>query len=482
MTSTDLVVVLPGITGSTLGVRGDDGSPAGDNLIWAPSAGAVWKLLSGGNSILKYALPDGIGDDHPGDGVEPIALMPDVHALPGIWTPIKGYDVLVRALEELGHRRDNGAKPANLLTFPYDWRLSNRYNGERLGAVVEPALEKLRAQGGQYADARAVFVCHSMGGLVARWYIEKCGGAEVTRKLITLGTPWRGATDALEQLVNGVRKGVGPLSIDLTAFSRSMPSLFQLLPEYACISKGADFAKTTEISLPEISTTMVADAMAFHTDLQAAERDRAASRDTAHMIVGTRQPTKTTVTLHDGKAVTAETFGGDNDYGDGTVTLTGAVGLGEALDTNRAVRVPDQHTNLQGNQFALDQIREILTAKPVRRRDMRTVSVRAMVPDLVTSGHLKVSFDLEADRAGTAGGAVDVGADPPREQVQVTVRSEKGAVLGVSEPKLRAGHGAASFEGLPPGTHTVTIGGATPGSTVRDVTSTTVIWPQAVRR
>jgi hypothetical protein len=25
--------------------------------------------------------------------------------------------------------------------------------------------------------------------VVARWYIEQCGGAEVTRKLITLGTP-----------------------------------------------------------------------------------------------------------------------------------------------------------------------------------------------------------------------------------------------------------------------------------------------------
>ena len=34
MTSNDLVVVLPGITGSTLGVRGADGSPASENLIW----------------------------------------------------------------------------------------------------------------------------------------------------------------------------------------------------------------------------------------------------------------------------------------------------------------------------------------------------------------------------------------------------------------------------------------------------------------
>ena len=70
--------------------------------------------------------------------------MPDVHVLPGIWTPIRGYDVLVDSLEKLGYRRDNGPKPPNLIAFAYDWRLSNRYNGERLKTVVEPALERRR--------------------------------------------------------------------------------------------------------------------------------------------------------------------------------------------------------------------------------------------------------------------------------------------------------------------------------------------------
>jgi pimeloyl-ACP methyl ester carboxylesterase len=473
MTSNDLVVVLPGITGSTLGVRGDDGSPASENLIWAPRAGAVWKMLTGGRSILKKALPEGIGDDHPDDGVEPVALMPDVHVLPGIWTPIRGYDVLVGALEKQGYQRGTGGKPATLIPFAYDWRLSNRYNGARLGTVVEPALEQLRAQGGAYADAKVVFVCHSMGGLVARWYIEKCGGAEVTRKLITLGTPWRGATDALTQLVNGVKKGIGPLSIDLTDFSRSMPSLFQLLPEFACISSAGGYAKTTEVSVPNVSTAMVADAMAFHTDLQTAEAGRPESRTSAHMLVGIRQPTATTVQLSGGTATAYQDFGTDNDFGDGTVPLTGAVGLGEALDTNLAVRVPDQHTNLQCNQLVLDQVQEILTAQPVRRREITDTNVRAVVPDLVVQGKpLKVAFDLESE---------DPGADPPRKAVTVTVRSEEGAVLATAEPSTRDGQGVASFAELPPGTHTVIVSGAGPSSTVRPVTSTTLVWPRPTR-
>ena len=471
MTSNDLVVVLPGITGSTLGVKGDDGSPASDNLIWAPSAGAVWKLLTGGPSILDKVLPEGIGDEHPGDGVEPVALMPDVHVLPGIWTPIRGYDVLVKSLETQGYSRDGAGRAPSLITYAYDWRLSNRYNGQRLKSVVEPALERLRGQGGAYADAKVVFICHSMGGLVARWYIEKCGGAEVTRKLITLGTPWRGATDALEQLVNGVKKGIGPLSLDLTAFSRSMPSLFQLLPEYACIAAGDGWVKTTEVPVPNVSTAMVTDAMLFHTDLQAAETARAASRTTTHMVVGVRQPSQTTVTLRDGKAYTSQTFGSDNDYGDGTVSLTGAVGLGEALDTNLAVRVPEQHTNLQCNQVVLDQIQEILTAKPVRRRDeLKDTRVRATVPDLVTGGRaLKVTFDLESELGGD---------EPPRKAMAVTVRSSRGTVLARVEPTVRTGHGVASFADLPPGTHTVVVEGAEKSSTVRPVTSTTVVWPR----
>ena len=104
------------------------------------------------------------------------------------------------------------------------------------------------------------------------------------------------------------------------------------------------------------------------------------------MIVGIRQPTATTVELSGGTATAYQNFGTDNDYGDGTVPLTGAVGLGEALDTNLAVRVPEQHTNLQCNQFVLDQVQEILTAQPVRRRELKSVSVRASVPDLVTQG------------------------------------------------------------------------------------------------
>ena len=104
MPPTDLVAVVPGILGSTL--RQDS------HLVWAPSAGAALRAIATfGASIKRLQLPDGIGDEHPRDGVEPASLMPDLHVLPGIWTPVKGYDVLLKRLRSLGYR-DISADPA----------------------------------------------------------------------------------------------------------------------------------------------------------------------------------------------------------------------------------------------------------------------------------------------------------------------------------------------------------------------------------
>lgn len=468
MSSTDLIVVLPGILGSTLGVASSDGRAA---PIWSPTVGAIWRGLTGGPRITDYPLPEGIGDEHPGDGVQPLGLMPDVHAIPGLWTPVKGYAPLVRMLEGLGYRQ--AAQPdqlGNLLLVPYDWRLSNRYNGQRLAHIVEPALDQWRSQGAQYSNAKAVFICHSMGGLVARWYIEKCGGAEITRKLITLGTPWRGAASALTQLVNGVRKGIGPFSVDLTRFSRSLVSTHQLIPEYAAIESGSEFVKTTETTVPELDPARLADAMAFHLDLQAAEAGRPESRATAHMIVGTRQPTVTTVRFSQGGATELETFGPDNDYGDATVPLAGGVGHEQTMDSNLIHRVADQHGNLQRNQHVFDTITEILTTEPVRRRANRTVVLRVAVPNLtLTSEGLPVTVDIDPL---TADGREDDG----RHGLVISVVDETGREQVSRGLNVVDRHAETCIQGLPPGAHSVTVKGTSPASPAIPVTATTIVW------
>ena len=46
-----------------------------------------------------------------------------------------------------------------------------------------------------------VLICHSMGGLVARYYVEKLGGNDKVQRVITCGTPHRGSTLAYEATV-----------------------------------------------------------------------------------------------------------------------------------------------------------------------------------------------------------------------------------------------------------------------------------------
>ena len=227
---TDLVVVLPGITGSALY---KEGKP-----VWEPSAGAIVNaLLTFGRSISSLKLPEGIGDQAPDDGVHPGGLINDVHVIPGVWTPVRGYSPLIAKLEGLGYREGTTEQPGNLLPMPYDWRLSNRYTASWMAPAIQEALERWRAQGGRYAEAQVVFVCHSMGGLVARWYATHLG-RDHTRMIITLGTPMRGSMNALDNLAHGTATKLGPLGRKFTEVSSSLPSLHQLLPAYACVVEG----------------------------------------------------------------------------------------------------------------------------------------------------------------------------------------------------------------------------------------------------
>ncbi len=456
MTGTDLVVVLPGIMGSTL--RKDD------QLVWAPSAGAALRaVFTLGRSLRQLELPAGIGDAHPADGVEPGDLMPDLHVIPGLWTPIKGYTGLLRRLDSLRRQAKIGA----VLPVAYDWRLSNRYNAERLATIVVPALEQWRNSSPVRTDAQLVFVCHSMGGLVARWFIEQSGGTELTRKLITLGTPYRGAAKAVEQLANGVRKELGPLSVDLTMFARSLPSLHQLLPSYACIDHAGALHRLDETTVPELDTAMVTDALTFHTDLAAAEAARPASRTMTHAIVGARQPTWTSLGIRGTRVQPLDTIGADNDFGDGTVPLTGAIGHDLPLDTNTIRRVVDQHGSLQSNPWALDELEEAIVAQPVRRRAGATVPARVTVPELILAGEaLTVDVDVDAD-------------PPPAVRVQIVAEhgvGQREKIVASRTPTIRDGHLATSFTGLAPGAYEVRVTGLTPGSPITPVTAPALVW------
>jgi pimeloyl-ACP methyl ester carboxylesterase len=451
MPTNDLIVVLPGIMGSTLARHGKP--------IWSPSPSGILRAITTfGGSIRTLQLPDDLGDEHPGDGVEPIAVMPNLHVLPGIWTPIRGYTTLLKRLRRLGYTEESG----NLLPVPYDWRLSNRYNGQRLATIVKPALERWRVQN---KDAQVVIVCHSMGGLVARWYLEHCGGAEVTRKLITLGTPYRGAAKAVAQLVNGINRGIGRFSVDLTDFARSLPALHQLLPTYACIQTDTGLRPIDHTGLPELNTHMVTDALAFHESLATAEVARPASLATTHTIIGIRQQTSTSIRLVDGHAEPLDTIDGDNDYGDATVPLTGAIGHDLPMDTNTVRRICDHHGNLHANPHVLDEVEEVITAKPVRRRAPNIVPLTLTAPD-----HLLANEPL----------SITVQVSDVREPVTITVTGERENTVFSRQPRNREGTITTTIPRLAPGGYRITAGGSRPGSSMAPVTAHVLVWDTTI--
>jgi hypothetical protein len=166
--------------------------------------------------------------------------------------------------------------------------------------------------------------------------------------------------------------------------------------------------------VPDLNTAMLTDAMAFHADLAAAEAARPTSLTMTHAIVGVRQPTWTSLRITDSGVTALDTIGGDNDFGDGTVPMAGAIGHDLPMDTNTVRRVVDQHGHLQANPWALDEREEVLIAQSVRRRAGATVPVRVAVPDLILGGEsLPVVVDIEADR-------------PPAVRIQILAETAAG--------------------------------------------------------
>jgi len=71
--------------------------------------------------------------------------------------------------------------------------------GDRLAESVD---SMLRHSGAEQVD----LVCHSMGGVVAAWYINQLGGAARVRRVVTIATPWQGTKlAALARSVDGVQ-------------------------------------------------------------------------------------------------------------------------------------------------------------------------------------------------------------------------------------------------------------------------------------
>ena len=232
----DVVVCIPGITGSVLRKDGRD--------VWNISGGALISALTTlGRSITDLKLEDDPPDvDDLGDGITAPEVIRDVHLIPGLWK-IDGYTKMLRYIEETF----DVTRGRNLFEFPYDWRRDNRVAARRLQRQAGEWLKAWRESSGA-ADAKLVLVGHSMGGLISRYFLECLDGWRDTRTLVTFGTPYRGSVNALDTLVNGKKIKF----FDLTEVARSFTAIYQLLPTYPCyVDGGAEPAHVDEADIPQ---------------------------------------------------------------------------------------------------------------------------------------------------------------------------------------------------------------------------------------
>jgi hypothetical protein len=447
----DVVVLLPGITGSALSKDGKE--------VWALSGNAVLRgLLSLGDSVreLELRTDDPVAEEV--DGVTAERVIPDLHLIPGLWK-IDGYTKIADALKDVFDLEPN----KNFFEFAYDWRRDNRASAHRLERLSEQWLADWKRESGA-DDPRLILIGHSMGGLVSRYFLECLEGWRRTRALFTIGTPFRGSLNAIDTLVHGVRKGPFGL-LDLSKLTRSFTSVYQLLPVFECLElEDGSWVRIGETQgLPNLDPARAAAALGFHREIeQAVEKNldsdeyRSGGYQT-FLIVGSEQPTNQSATLRGNTVELKKSYKGKDNRGDGTVPRVSATPI-EMSDEGREAFFGTRHASLQNADAALIHVEQA-----IRDLALDLGSFRGPEPP-----SLPVGLDIED--AYWPDEPIPVRALPAREDVtlEATITDLDGKVAATA-PLKPDGSGAWTHE-FPPlagGTYRVTVtGGSQPASDV----------------
>ena len=150
------------------------------------------------------------------------------------------YKELLDMLEELGYNLGDIKNPKpenNLYVFDYDWRRDNVESAALLAERIEN-IKKVTGRPNQKFN----LICHSMGGLVGRYYVRyggkdvlgqapdfkvTFGGAKNIKKLILIGVPNLGSMPVFRF----VHEGMDLRVVRYPPYAMfTMPSVYQLLP------------------------------------------------------------------------------------------------------------------------------------------------------------------------------------------------------------------------------------------------------------
>jgi hypothetical protein len=438
----DVIVLLPGITGSVMKKYG--------KVVWGYSAKTIAKALftAGGSMVVDLALPHDDPDvDDLGDGIVADALMPDLHLLPGIWK-IDGYGKVVETIKATFAVTEG----KNFFQFPYDWRRHNKVAARKLAKAAHNWLENWRRSSGNQ-NAKLVLIGHSMGGLVSRYYLECMEGWKVTKALITFGTPYRGSLNALDGLANGMRKG----PLEISELARQLTGLYELLPVFECCDVGdGKLVRVGEtVRIPNVDPAKAAAALRFHREIEAAvtaNRELPQYRSAGYQIypvVGAAQQTNLSARLAGGKLEMLQTYNGQALSGDGTVPRFSAIPLELSENPTSAMYAGTQHGSLQNSDAVITHLTGILSALDL---------------DLGSFKKPRVQAALEVEDVYRGGEPVTVHARPSRDGAKLSAtlwdRSTKKLVSSAEMKPFGGDWLGAEFGPPPAGAYWVRVEGA----------------------
>lgn len=440
----DVVVLLPGILGSVLQKGGVD--------VWGLSAGTVGRALWNlGENVKELAIPaDAIDRTDYDDGVRATRLLPDVQIIPWLWKT-DGYTLVADTLRN-NFEMEGGR---NYFEFAYDWRLDNSLAAQKLQQLSQRWLDEWRRSSGN-AEAKLILIGHSMGGLVARYFLEVLEGWRDTRILITFGTPYRGSLNALNFIANGFVKKVGFLKLlDLSDMLRSFTSIYQLLPIYPCYDQRGDGSYVylkDATNVPHLAPARIARAFEFHDKIKDAVKRHEAdeeyirNRYRIHPIVGTYQPTFQSAWWNGSAVEVLQEYEGNDMGGDGTVPRVSATPI-EMSKAHAEVFVAGQHASLQNADSVLFHLRGLLGDESINLDLFKAIPARI---------GLDVDDAFASDEPVTLRGRSESNDD----LTAFIVNTATGQVVGSG--RLNKGLGEwqeLEFPPLPEGTYRATLNG-----------------------
>lgn len=248
------VIVIPGILGSRL----EDGN-TGDTVWGAFGSGAVDPHTGEGARLLALPMAPGVPLKDLRDSVRQAgALDRVVLKFLGIPLELNAYYNILRTLGVGGYRDqqlaeshavDYGNLHFTCFQYAYDWRrdlVESAQGLDRFIKAKEAEVQKEISQrfGITRSPVKFDLVAHSMGSLVARYYLRYGAadlpedgslppltweGAKHVDHLVVIGPPNAGSLESLTILVDGLKPS--PLLATYpSAIVGTMPSVYQLLP------------------------------------------------------------------------------------------------------------------------------------------------------------------------------------------------------------------------------------------------------------